>query len=1016
MAGNEKAGEILADSVGSTGCPQCGRVVDVSQAPAFSNVHCPQCKAGFTAPGKLGQFILLRLLGRGEMGATYKARDKVLGRSVAVKVMNRSLGQDQRRVEDFLAEGRALASLDHPNAVRIFSLGQEKGQPYIVMELITGKSLDKKYSPDKALDEALGLDIIIQIAQALQAASEINLIHGDVKPANIMIDEKGGAKLVDFGLATFGGGRAADGAAFGTPYYVAPEQVQRKSIDHRTDIYSLGATLFHILACLPPFPGKTMKEVLQARLKKPAPNLRTIRPSLHAETTAAVAKMLQRKPADRYDSYEELLKDLRHAHALVTGKAKAAAGAVAEGPARVLPRRASSKLGLGIVVATAALIMAAMVGGVVFHLWTKEAGQAGYRPGPTVKQVASPVFSPPGRIIMEPLDVSIACDTDGAKIHYTTDGSDPTKKSPVVKGRIRVKPGLTLKAKGYLDGWEPSPVAKASYTPLKATLVEIVPLRTDALAAWESAKKLARAGGMQAKLKHGQTLFGKAEEFYKQSAYDEAIPYYKKLATLCKEMEKLAADRKPSLDARKGADDAIRALHALGVGKAPKAAWNKLKAKGGAAFNKGDFAEAARLWNESAEKARAHKVQLDASIAAEWEKAIKKYDLERVKKHAPKQWQQVQQSLNQARNHEKKNDFRKARDFYKQAVQRLANADKVAGAAYEEAEKTRGIIEQIDALLGEHKYREALAKAVAGLKGHPKNAPLLKRKKTIVDKLHLTLELRPGGGGRQRVMMKLTLIPPGKFVMGSPKNEAGRRSDERQHEVVLTSPFYMALREVTVAQFTVFAEEKKDYKTNAEKSGSAMALRGGQWRITSGISWRKPDFKQAPEHAVACVSWNDARQFCKWLAAKTKKKARLPTETEWEHACRARTATRFAFGQKDEDLHKHGNYADSSSGLLRRDKKHPDKHARTAPVGSFKSNAWGLFDMHGNVAEWCLDMYGPYPTTPVTNPRGLPSGKYPVLRGGSWFDPPGPCRSAARVQRLRDFSSGATGFRVVVEQ
>ncbi len=376
MAGNEKAEDVTADSVGSTACPKCGHVVDVSQAAAFSTVRCPQCKTAFTAPGKLGQFILLRLLGKGEMGSTYKAHDTILGRQVAIKVMKKSLGKDPKRVKDFLAEGRALALLDHPNAVSIFSLGQEKNQPYIVMELLAGKALNKKYSLDKALDEALALEIAIQIAQALEAAKEISLIHGDIKPANIMIDDKGGAKLVDFGLAKIGDGHVGEGAAFGTPYYVAPEQVQRESIDHRTDIYSLGATLFHILACMPPFPGKTLKEVLEARLEKPAPGLLKIRPSLHPETAAVAAKMLEREPDDRYGDYGQLLKDLRHAHAVATGKAEVApAPVVKKRPPRVRYVRAKSKRGLGIVIGAAGLLIAATVGGVLFYLWSKEAGQ-----------------------------------------------------------------------------------------------------------------------------------------------------------------------------------------------------------------------------------------------------------------------------------------------------------------------------------------------------------------------------------------------------------------------------------------------------------------------------------------------------------------------------------------------------------------------------------------------------------------------------------------------------------------
>ena len=449
MAGNEKAGDVAADSVGSTKCPKCGHIVDVSRAAAFSTVRCPQCKTAFTAPGKLGQFVLLHLLGKGEMGATYKAHDKILGRQVAIKVMKKSLGKDPKRVESFLAEGRALASLDHPNAVRIFSLGQEKNQPYIVMELLAGKALDKKYSLDKAMDETLALNITIQIALALKAASKIKLIHGDVKPANIMIDEKGGAKLVDFGLARIGDRHVAEGAAFGTPYYVAPEQVLKESIDHRTDVYSLGATLFHILACMPPFPGKTLKEVLAARLEKPAPNLLKIRPSLHRETAAVVARMLQREPDDRYGDYGELLKDLRHAHAVVTGKAKAAPAPVVvkrrpakvqPRPVKARPRRARSKRGLGIAIGAVGLIMVAAVGGVVFYLWSTETGP-------------DPVFPPPGGVITDPADTTTP-DTRKTLENVSWQNQDIGKPSSRGKWAYNDTTGMHTIEGGGTDIWD----------------------------------------------------------------------------------------------------------------------------------------------------------------------------------------------------------------------------------------------------------------------------------------------------------------------------------------------------------------------------------------------------------------------------------------------------------------------------------------------------------------------------------------------------------------------------------
>ena len=208
MAG-KKVPDIQADSVGRTACPKCGEVVDVSDRKAFSIADCDHCGAQFATPGKLGQFILLKALGSGGMGATFKAYEKSLDRHVAIKIMHPpDEGKDRgsRYIDRFFAEARALASLDHPNVARAYSVGESKGQPFLVMELIIGNALDQLFKVSAPLDEAMTLEIGSQVASALRGAHKIGLIHSDVKPANILVDADGNAKLVDFGIARFGGG------------------------------------------------------------------------------------------------------------------------------------------------------------------------------------------------------------------------------------------------------------------------------------------------------------------------------------------------------------------------------------------------------------------------------------------------------------------------------------------------------------------------------------------------------------------------------------------------------------------------------------------------------------------------------------------------------------------------------------------------------------------------------------------------------------------------------------------
>jgi serine/threonine protein kinase len=307
------AHEIIADPVEKIACRKCDRHLDVSKLPSFSKVECPDCHTKQTVPAQLGPFLLLELLGAGGMGAVYQALDQQLGRYVAIKVMRRTMGDDPQFVENFLREARAAAALNHRNVVQIYSCGQERGQPYIVMELVSGGRFDQMIAHGNALDEVRVLEIGLDVVEGLRAANDIGLIHGDIKPANILFDKKGVAKVTDFGLALFVAWQQDRSEVWGTPYYIAPEKARGQRVDHRSDIYSLGATLFHALAARPPFDGNTATDVVLARLKNPAINLRVIRPKLHPQTADVIARMLESDPFMRYPTYASVLADLKEA-------------------------------------------------------------------------------------------------------------------------------------------------------------------------------------------------------------------------------------------------------------------------------------------------------------------------------------------------------------------------------------------------------------------------------------------------------------------------------------------------------------------------------------------------------------------------------------------------------------------------------------------------------------------------------------------------------------------------------
>ncbi|MDD4870738.1 MAG: serine/threonine-protein kinase [Kiritimatiellae bacterium] len=303
---------ILTDRVSEATCGKCGCKIDVADLEPFLGVECPDCGSVENVPAKLGQFLLLHLIGKGGMGGVYYAEDTALGRHVAIKVMLQSLGDNHEFVETFKREAQAVAKLNHPNIVQIYAFGKEKGQPYIVMELVSGQRLDKMMEGGTQVDQALVMKISVDVADALKAADEIGLIHGDIKPENILLDEKGQAKLVDFGLATFAHQAAGEGV-WGTPYYIAPEKIRRQPADARSDIYSLGATLYHALTGKPPFEGTTPIDVVKARLERDPVGLSILRPKIDRFVESIVMRMLQRQPVKRYPNYASLLGDLRKA-------------------------------------------------------------------------------------------------------------------------------------------------------------------------------------------------------------------------------------------------------------------------------------------------------------------------------------------------------------------------------------------------------------------------------------------------------------------------------------------------------------------------------------------------------------------------------------------------------------------------------------------------------------------------------------------------------------------------------
>jgi len=261
-------------------------------------------------------YKILGKLGAGAMAIVYKAKQLSLNRTVAIKVLPKRFTENPEYVERFYKEGQAAGKLNHNNIVQAFDVGEAGGYHYFVMEYVEGKTLHDDLSAGRIFTEDDTLDIIIQVAQALNHAHSCGLIHRDVKPKNIMINTAGVVKLADMGLARetadIEAAQSEAGKAYGTPYYIAPEQIRGKiDIDGRADIYGLGATLYHMVTGRVPFMADDPADVMRKHLREQLIPPDHINTSLSGGISEVIEVMMAKRREDRYNNVEELLTELK---------------------------------------------------------------------------------------------------------------------------------------------------------------------------------------------------------------------------------------------------------------------------------------------------------------------------------------------------------------------------------------------------------------------------------------------------------------------------------------------------------------------------------------------------------------------------------------------------------------------------------------------------------------------------------------------------------------------------------
>lgn len=305
-------------------CPQCATQVDLRNGSA--SVTAPASELGGTptlildsagpeeseAPEISGYRVLGRL-GEGGMGAVYLAEETTLGRRVALKVISTRVAPDAQSKVRFQREARTLATIEHPHVVRVYSFGEVDGKPYLAMEYVEGETLTDRIARLGSLSPDDALRITRDIVEALDAAWDKRVIHRDIKPSNILIDRRNRVHVADFGLAKPQDSEVSDhsltasGLMVGTPHYISPEQAQGRDLDFRSDFYSLGIMLFHMLSGERPFRGSTPMAIVAKHLTEPMPSLRSRRANLPPELDRIIGWMTEKDPARRPSSHQQLL-------------------------------------------------------------------------------------------------------------------------------------------------------------------------------------------------------------------------------------------------------------------------------------------------------------------------------------------------------------------------------------------------------------------------------------------------------------------------------------------------------------------------------------------------------------------------------------------------------------------------------------------------------------------------------------------------------------------------------------
>jgi len=347
------------------------------------------------------RYELEELVGSGGMSSVYRAHDRLLERSVALKILHEQFTRDEDYVERFRREARSVAQLAHPNIVTVIDRGEQDGRQFIVFEYVNGENLKELVDREGPLPVREAIALTLQVARGLSFAHDQGLVHRDVKPQNVLLDGDGRAKVTDFGIAhaVDVDGMTITGTIMGTSNYIAPEQASGQPVDEQTDVYSLGCVLYELLAGEVPFEGDTFVAVAMKHVNEPAPSVTEVRPDVPPRLDWAIQRAMAKEHTERFGSMAEFASELEACHGELDGEEGATMIVPAPRAAKSRPPAARKRRwGLWPAVLLG-VALAALIGGLigVFALRDDDGGSGGgAKPSGPVKFVNAAAFDPDG--------------------------------------------------------------------------------------------------------------------------------------------------------------------------------------------------------------------------------------------------------------------------------------------------------------------------------------------------------------------------------------------------------------------------------------------------------------------------------------------------------------------------------------------------------------------------------------------------------------------------------------------